>query len=841
MTIATFIQTAILLPRLRQHGVLVVYDPDRRYRELCLELAGERRLVVDASESSIESRAAALAALQALGRPNAALEGLLVYVPAPRPLSDEARQRDPFSLYAACGAVFPDGDGDEYLSLCLRAKPDHATELRRIFGEDPNPGFDVIDAVGGGAGWPTLQALLRVESARDILFALLAPTGAQTRALKDHEAWVAEAKALLQSALGLQLLTRSKRWDAVAGELWRFLLFSEFAFDLSAALPAALADVPRAASPARPLVEDLCDRLRNDLRTQPLYIERAEIIQQELDLPARCGALRDLGVRDTFPFEERTFFAQTVAAVHGADLDAARRVLERRRGSIWISRGESQAQWQVVQAAVDLIQACDDRARELPGHAGSQDALLDYYLASLHGVDRLQREFEAAAGDFLDTAGDLALMVGQARQTYRHLAEQVQDVFIRHLERSGWPPAGRLANADVFDKLVAPKLGQSGHRVALLLIDALRYELGLALQAHLAGEGQVEVEAAFAQLPTVTPVGMASLLPGAGQSLRLLRRNDQLVPALGEQPLLNVAQRMAVLRQRYGQRFAEAPLKDFLGAGFTVPGAVDLLVLRSNEMDEHFEHNPETAPSLIRHTFQQVRRALLKLRGLGFQDVLIITDHGFLLNPAIGAGDACARPPGNWIAVHDRLLLGDGQADTFSFALGAQTLGIRGEFNQAAGPRALVAYQAGVTYLHGGASLQEAVTPVITVRLGGAEPATVWRPPSVTLSYKQGAKRITTRLPVVDLTVGLGELGSTVAPLEVLLEAQDRQGNVVGEARPGGPVNPATMTVTLAPGQTTRVALKMQIDFEGKFSVKALDPTTLALLSKLDLETDYTV
>jgi hypothetical protein len=123
MSIKTIIQTQLLLPRLRKHGVLVVYDPERRCRELCLELASERRVVVDAGESSIESRAAALAALQTLGRPNSPLEGLLVYVPAAKSLTDEAKQRDVFSLYAACGAVFPDGDGDEYLSLAWALWP----------------------------------------------------------------------------------------------------------------------------------------------------------------------------------------------------------------------------------------------------------------------------------------------------------------------------------------------------------------------------------------------------------------------------------------------------------------------------------------------------------------------------------------------------------------------------------------------------------------------------------------------------------------------------------------------------------------------------------------------
>ena len=62
MKIREFIQTQILLSRLKQNGVLVVYDPDQRYRELCLELKTNKLRVIDASESSITSRAAALAA-----------------------------------------------------------------------------------------------------------------------------------------------------------------------------------------------------------------------------------------------------------------------------------------------------------------------------------------------------------------------------------------------------------------------------------------------------------------------------------------------------------------------------------------------------------------------------------------------------------------------------------------------------------------------------------------------------------------------------------------------------------------------------------------------------------
>lgn len=844
MTIQSFIQTEILLPRLRKSGVLVVYDQEQRYRDLCLALADAKRLVIDASASSIEGREAALAALLALGQLQPPYEGVIIYVPAPAPCSDEERQKDPFALYAVCGSLFPDPehDGDEYLNICLRAKADHATEIRRLFAENPNPSFAVIDAVGGGSGWPTLQAYLGVESARDILFALLAPNPSQQKQLKGESAgWLAETKALVQSSLGLKLLTRAKSWQPVADELWRFLLFSEFVFDLPGPLPAALADVPHAGAEARPLVEDLCDRLRADQRVQADYMQKAVDIEKELKLATACQAIVDLGLRDTFPFEERTFFDQAVDALRRADLDRLRAILDQRQNSIWMGRGESQGQWQLVQSAAALIRRCGDGEHQLTATPRSQNDLIDFYLAVLRDVDRLQREFEEYAASYLrDSDGQLAAVKSQARRVYRQLMEKVQDRFIRHLQQEGWPPTGRQANSDLFDRVVAPKLQESGRRVAFFLIDALRYELGVELHKELAGTDGVELQAAFAQLPSVTPVGMASLLPGAGQALRIQSAKNGFVPALDDQPLPGVNQRMDVLNRRYGQRFAHKRLEDFAKGVEQIGEGVELLVLRSNEMDSQFESNSDAALGLISRTFQQVRAALDKLRGLGFHEAVIATDHGFFLNGSPEAGDVCPKPPGTWVTAHQRLLLGDGAADNDNFVLSAPSVGVRGDFGQVSGPRGLVAYQAGVVYFHGGASLQELIVPVISVRLRQQQASTGGQP-TVSLRYKRGGKRITSRMPVVEVVIGPGDLFSSTTSLEILLEAQDKKGEVVGEVAPGGPVNPATRTLSLEPGSNAQVVIRMDLEFAGKFTVKALDPSTLTTYASLDLETDYTV
>lgn len=841
MSIAEFIRESVLWPRLKQAGALVVYDADMRYRELCCHLAANTVRVVDASESSIESREAALLALREVGHPRTSMEGLLIYVPRKRPENDEDKQADPFALYVKCGAVFPQDDGDDYLSLCLRAKPDHATQIRKVFSDSPEgPSFAVIDAIGSGSNWPQLRSALRVESAREILRSLLAPTKEQVAALKEHEGWAQEAKDFLHATLGMTLKTRGKTWNSLSDELWRFILFSEFAFDLPCELPASLDMVPKALPEARAVVEDVCEQLRNAPQTRSIYIERAEKVEVELQLPEACAGIDDLGELDTFSFEERTFLLLAIKGVSSNDLDRARRILARRKNSVWMSKGESRDKWELVRAAVNLIEACDDFERQLPDHARTQDALISFYLNSMREADRMHREFEQAASEFIDQHDVMKEIILSARSKYCRLSARVQSLFMKHVESSGWPPTGRLMNGGVFDQFFAEKLKVAGVKMAYFMVDSLRYELGVSLEKHLSEDGLVEIHAACAQLPSITPVGMASLLPGAHQDLEIILDNDTIVPKIAGTPVCNVSQRMDYFKKRFGDRFAEMALSDFVRTSPKFEPTVDLLVLRSTEIDSHLESNPETTLSLIPKTLKLIRMAMHKLRQMGFCEAVIATDHGFFLNIQPEAGDVCKKPHGTWPAlVHNRIMLGDGAGDEHNLVLGAPKVGMKGNVAQVAMPRSLATYRAGQVYFHGGLSLQEALVPVLVVRLEGtsAQADDLTR---IKISYKNGAKKITTRIPVIDIEMEKNMLlvGKT---FEILLEAQDTKGNVVGEPRPGGEVDPATQLISITSGQRKQIALRMDPEFEGKFSVKALNPVTLSTFGSLILETDYTV
>jgi hypothetical protein len=70
MTLRDHLRTEVfgrLLRDPQSRGCLVVYDPERRYRDIALDLADEQGRVIDASGSVIESREAATEALYDLG------------------------------------------------------------------------------------------------------------------------------------------------------------------------------------------------------------------------------------------------------------------------------------------------------------------------------------------------------------------------------------------------------------------------------------------------------------------------------------------------------------------------------------------------------------------------------------------------------------------------------------------------------------------------------------------------------------------------------------------------------------------------------------------------------
>ncbi len=103
----------------------------------------------------------------------------------------------------------------------------------------------MVDALDQGGAWPKLKTLLRANSAKEILLGILTPKPEQEEELKKDPTWVAEAKEFFSRSLGLKLKTKGQTRQSIAEELWRVILFSEFAFDSAGEIPASLETIPK--------------------------------------------------------------------------------------------------------------------------------------------------------------------------------------------------------------------------------------------------------------------------------------------------------------------------------------------------------------------------------------------------------------------------------------------------------------------------------------------------------------------------------------------------------------------------------------------------------------------
>ena len=395
----------------------------------------------------------------------------------------------------------------------------------------------------------------------------------------------AEILRLLEAAIGFVPPARVKSWKDVVSHLGTYVLLSEFVFDLPASLPDELGAVSHADPSHKERILAACARMRTSDDLRDGYIDLAGRVEAVLRLAAVTAGIENLGVIDTFAFEERQYLARLLRRVEDGDLAAARSILRDRRRSIWRHLPERSLLWSVAERCLDFLETVTTIEKGRPEEASSTKSMVQAY-ASREGWAKLyrhQRLYEQSAAECADDDEILSL-VDACRARYRTAALRIQDRFLTLVSSDGWPPEGVMRHGEVFDRMVAPHL-EERRRVAFFLGDSLRFEMGRDLGAALGDLGEVETTPLAAALPTITPVGMAALMPGADGALSLAESRGDLVPALGTRLLKTSDDRMKLLKERYGDRFADITLGDLLSTSVQKLGKrignTELLVVRT--------------------------------------------------------------------------------------------------------------------------------------------------------------------------------------------------------------------------------------------------------------------
>jgi hypothetical protein len=232
---------------------------------------------------------------------------------------------------------------------------------------------------------------------------------------------------------------------------------------------------------------------------------------------------------------------------------------------------------------------------------------------------------------------------------------------------------------------------------------------------------------------------------------------------------------------------------------------------------------------------QKLIKAIYVLRQNEYEKIILVTDHGFVLNPKFTPGDNAPKPSGEWIMKKSRSLAGKGDTGDYSIRFTPSQIGVKSDVSDFLFLKNYAVFEKNTNYFHEGISLQENVVPVMVLSMIKTK---IERKFELSLTYKgKTIGSITTRRPLIELASFIeGELGLDAYSLRIEALANDK---IIGIPAPAEKVNELSKLVEVFPGQSCKIPLEMEENFEGKFEVRVSDPVTNKTLASINLETDY--
>jgi hypothetical protein len=620
--------------------------------------------------------------------------------------------------------------------------------------------------------------------------------------------------------------------DVVRTRFRRFLLANEFREDLSCVAPTSLAMVPTLGSKD---ARDFCRKVLDHLRTRHAneFQTMADTVEAEFGLATANIDPKHLGSIDTFRFEESAMLRHCGDCLAQGDYSRGAGLAAIHSQSFWARQDLSrrQAQWEVcaLMSALGMeIEKVEVDLKKL-GSNSTSNTILGRYVAEdgWHRMDLAHRRLEARVArmeEEPDTETALSVIRARVEQVLRNMAV----IFGKAFQTSHWSVDSVLHQTRVWQQRVAPLPG----KVACFYVDAFRFEMGRDFSGQLAEALDMEVVPAIAALPSITPLCMAALLPGAAVAYAVVDAGGKVGARVGSSVLMDVNDRMKYLKATVPDASditLDRLLQDSPSKVQSKIGEARVLVIRSQEIDALGEKNELLARSVMDTVVGNLARAVRKLAGLGFERFVITADHGHQFGSRKDDDMKLDAPIGTQLELHRRCWIGRGPAAApGTVAIKAPELGYDSNL-EFVFPEALGVFKAGggLAYHHGGFSLQELVVPVVSFRMPTA--AAVASGPAVTLSdYPES---ITNRTFGVRIEVEADLVSSGPLQAQVLLIGKNE---VVGHAGMaiGIEFDPKTRIANLPNGTAGQVVLLLTRDDVESVRIVVQDATTGSVLAE---------
>lgn len=453
---------------------------------------------------------------------------------------------------------------------------------------------------------------------------------------------------------------------------------------------------------------------------ETLSAECADVLGIEKDLEKRD--FRDLIELDYFRLIDQKIISDLVRAVVGRTVtsgDVALWVRQRRQGH-WY--GEFRHLYEAVEFAARFMQMLGEATLTMESLADG----VQRYSRVWFQLDQLYRKFTY----HVCLSGQPSLM-GELSEQVENLYSnnylmKLGDAFQSHVDTSSnWEAYPVRQQKDFFEHWVRPFL-RKDKRVCVVISDAMRYEIGDELLSLIRQEDRysADLEPALSMLPSYTQLGMAALMPNKTLSIA---DNDTGTVLVDGQSSQGTANRTKILQAALEGRGQAIRADEFMQLNRDDSRDVlkgnDVLYIYHNRIDHTGDkmHSEGQAFEAAQQTLDDLVRLIKKLTAANANNLLITADHGFIYqNRELDESDFLSVPvDGESILYRDRrFVLGKGLTTSPAFHhFSSKQLGLEGDMEVQI-PKSINRLRlkgSGSRFVHGGASLQEVVIPVLKV------------------------------------------------------------------------------------------------------------------------------
>ncbi len=392
--------------------------------------------------------------------------------------------------------------------------------------------------------------------------------------------------------------------------------------------------------------------------------------------------------------------------------------VRRRRQTHWYR--EFQDLYQSVDYAAQFIHLLDQSKLSA---ASMKDSVLNY-AESWCKLDQLYRKFVSHARKSAQTSllqNLVEIVENLYSNTFLIKVNENWQTQINNCKK--WEIPGIVLQRHFFQNWVRPFLDK-GNKVFVIVSDALRYEAAEELVSLIKQENRfvADIQPALSMLPSYTQLGMAALLPN-----RSLRIADDGTVVVDGQPSQGTDNRTKILAAATAGRAKAIRFEDLINLNRDECRALirdhDVVYVYHNRIDStgHKLPSEDRAFEAVEGTFEDLIKTIRKLTNANATNLLVTADHGFIYqHRAIDESDyAAAEPDGEKILYPDRrFVLGLGlQENPSLLKFSSEALGLEGQV-EALIPKSINRLRlrgACSRFVHGGATLQEVVIPVIQI------------------------------------------------------------------------------------------------------------------------------